>query len=277
LTVDYTATRCIPVFTPPRDPVTGWWGLSWDETTTLDPVEIIGRGMQGFHTPAGYTGKIDYSMRCADPIEEGEHILWNGMRFHIEFWKPEYTGDNFEFRDCALTYLPFYESTAAQATWPATPKDARQKVKEYLDLRIINDAAARARLTKDDGTTQAAIVAMFELEDLYHMRYEFRAAASPVQGIYAVGEPDAEPLFAASSSPWGYRENVPIHILTIDSTGCGGRLLQRKMLNELRRIVENFEIGSHCNLLNRRNEGRSLGSMMLFDVKWTLKYERDLT
>jgi len=252
--------------------VTGWRNLTWNTDTTLNPVNIIGRGMTGFHTPAGYTGKIDYLMQCADPVEEGEHVIWNNMRFHIEYFKPEYKFDNFLWRDCALTYLPLYEATAAQAAWPATPKDARQKVKEYLDLRIVIN-----NLTKDDNTTLASTVNMFELEDLYHMRYEFRAATSPVQGIYAVGEPDSEPMLSGSSSPYGYRENVPIHILTIDSTGCGGRLLQRKMLNELRRILENFEIGSHCNLLNRRNESRSLGSMMLFDVRCILRYERGLT
>ena len=115
MTVDYTATRCIPIFGT-RDAVTGWRDLTWDETTTLDPIKIVGRGMTGFHTPAGYTGKIDYVAECADPVEDGEHILWNGMRFHIEFWKPEYDGDNFLYRDIALTYLPLYESTAAQAS-----------------------------------------------------------------------------------------------------------------------------------------------------------------
>ena len=272
MTVDYSATRCYQVFDGTRDPVTGFRNFIWDETTTLDPIKIIGRGMAGFHTPAGYTGKIDYVAQCADPIYEGEHIIWNTERFHVEYVKEEWDGDNFLWRESALTYLALYETTAAQANWPATPKDARQKVKEYLDLRIVP-----ANLTKDDGVTLASTVNMFELEDLYHLRYEFRAATSPVQGIYAIGEPDSEPLLSGSSSPYGYRENMPIHILTIDSEGCGGRLLQRKMLNELRRVTENFEIGSHCNLLNRRNESRSLGSMMLFDVKWTLRYERGLT
>lgn len=271
MTVDYSATRCIPQFGI-RDDVTGWRKLEWNTDTVINPMEIIGRGQVGFQTPAGYTGKLDYLGRCACPLEEGEHIIKNEQRFHVEYVHEEWRGDNFEHRDSALTYLPLYESTAAQAAWPATPKDARQKVKEYLDLRIVP-----ANLTKDDGVTLSSTVNMFELEDLYHMRYEFRAAASPVQGIYAVGEPDSEPMFKGSSSPYGYRENVPIHILTIDSEGCGGRLLQRKMLNELRRIVENFEIGSHANLLNRRNESRRLGSMMLFDVKWILRYERGLT
>ena len=270
MTIDYSATRCILVFGS-RDAVTGWKDLEWDETTTLDPIKIVGRGMSGFHTPAGYTGKIDYLAQCADPIYEGEHIIWNGQRFHVEYVKLEYDGDNFLWRESALTYLALYESTAAQATWPATPKDARQKVKEYLDLRI-----TPANLTKDDGVTLASTVNMFELK-MYHMRYEFRAAASPVQGIYAIGEADSEPKFSGSPSPYGYIENVPIHTLTIDSEGCGGELLQRKMLNELRRVVETYEIGSHTNLLRGGDYSRSLGSMWLYDKKWILKYERGLT
>ena len=270
MTIDYTATRCIPVFGS-RDSVTGWRNLTWNTDTTLDPIDIIGRGMVGFHTPAGYTGKIDYVAQCADPVEEGEHILWNGMRFHIEFFKPEYRGDNFRYRDIALTYLPYYEASAAQASWPATQVDARQKVKQYLDLRIDTST-----LTKDDGSTLASTVNMFELK-LYHLKYEFRASSSPVQGIYAVGEPESEPLFWASTSPSVYRENVPIHILTIDSTGCRGDLLQRKMLNALRTALETYEIGSKSNLRNRRDLSRSLGSMWLYDVQWILESERDTT
>jgi hypothetical protein len=269
MTIDYTATRCVPVFGA-RDAVTGWRDLTWDETSeTIDPIKIIGRGMTGFHTPAGYTGRIDYLARCADPLYEGEHILWNGQRYHVEYVKLEWDGDNFLFRESALTYLPLYEATAAQAAWPATQVDARQKVKEYLDLRI-----TAASLTKDDDVTLASTVNMFELGDFYHLRYEFRAATSPVQGIFAVGEPESEPLFAAGGSPWGYRENVPIHVLTVDSEDCRGDLLQRKMLNELRTVTETWEIGSHCALKSRRDMSRSLGSMRLFDIQWTLTYER---
>jgi len=270
MTADQTAIRCKPVFGS-RDPVTGHRSLTWNTDTILNPVNIIGRGMTGFHTPAGYTGKIDYVMQCADPVQEGEHVIWNNMRFHIEYFKPEYQFDNFLYRDCALTYLPFYEESAAQASWPASQVDARQKVKEYLDARI-----TVANLTKNDGVTLASTVNMFELK-LYPMRYEFRASSSPVQGIYAVSQPESTPMLGASASPRGYDENVPIHILTVDSKDCAGELLQRKMENELRTVTETYEIGSRCNLTNRRDNSRSLGSMWLFDVTWNLKYQREPT
>lgn len=269
MTADQSATRCIPQFGS-RDAVTGWRNLTWNTDTTLDPVNIIGRGMQGFHTPAGYAGKIDYVMQCADPVEEGEHVIWNEMRFHIEYFKPEYQFDNFLYRDCALTYLPFYEATAAQATWPTGPADAREKVKKYLDDRV-----TPANITKDDAVTLASTVNMFALKGLYHLKYEFRAAASPVQGIYAVGEPETEAHFSGSATPYYYRELVPIYILTVDSTGCGGELLRHKMERELKSVVESYEIGSETDLMQGGDLSQPLGSMWLFNRKWILKYERE--
>ena len=269
MTIDYSATRCIPIFDPTRDTVSGHKIVTWTETEI--EMIIIPRGEAQYHTPVGYYGQITDLGMCADPVYEFEHVKKDGERYEIKYIKMIRQGDNFIRRDCALVELPLFEEMPQSATWKTAPDDPRSKIKAYLDSRV-----EPANLTKNDGATQATVAVMFE-DPPYHLRHEFRAASSPVQGLYVVGAPDSEPLHSGALTPSGYRESVPIHVVTMDCTGCGGEQLRWKMEAELRRVVETYEVGSHTNLQRRSKQDVNLGSEKLFDTLWTLQYERGTT
>jgi len=274
MTVDYSATRCKLSLPATRDSVTGWRDpVTWDTSETLDPIEIVGRGMAKFHTPAGYTGKIDYLARCADPIEEGDHIIWNTQRYHVEYVKPEWKGDNFEFYESALTYLPYFEESAASATWETTPHDTRYRTKAFIEH--VTKGVVASAITKNDGTTLAAYATIWENPPNYHLKHEYRAATSPVQGLYVIGEPTEEPLVDETQHTYAYKASVPIHVCTMDSTGCGGEQLKHKMEAELQRIMETYPISSMRMPSGRSAKPIMLGSDRLYKGTWILSYERD--
>lgn len=234
-------------------------------------MKIIKRGATGFITPAGYIGKIEFYGWVCDPVYEFEHIIHQSNRYEIKYVFLNWEGDNFLWRDCALTLMPLYESTPGSATWKTSPDDPRSKVKAYLDLRVTD-----ANLTKDDDATQASWAAIFE-SSRYRLAWEFRAASSPVQGLYVVGQPTSVPLLGASRSPYGYEETLPIHVCAVNSKDCGGEQLMWKMDAELRSIVQDFEIGSACNFTTRTPNTMSLGSDILYNITWDLQYRRGLT
>lgn len=268
MTVDYSVKRLEPVLGP-RDSVTGLKGITWSESTI--EMKIVKRGAAGFTTPAGYYGRIEFYGWCCDPVFEFEQIVHESDRYEIKYVHENWDGDNFLWRDCALTLMSIYEATPGSATWKTGPDDPRSKVKDYLDLRV-----ADANLTKDDGATQASWAAIFK-SDKYRLAWEFRAASSPVQGLYVVGQPDSTPLLSGSATPRGYEEVVPIDVCAVDSEDCGGEQLMWKMDAELRRVVETYEIGSTCNFTRRAPNTVSLGSDTLYNITWFLKYRRGLT
>ena len=270
MTIDYTVTRCEPVFTASRDSPTGWRVIEdWAETEV--EMIIIPRGEAGFRTPVGYHGQITDLGMAADPVAEFNHIVWGSRRYEVKYIKVIKDGDNFIRRDIALVELPLFQEMPQTATWKTGPDDARSKVKDYLDLRV-----TASNLTKNDGSTQISYAVIFE-NPPYHLRHEYRASSSPVQGLYVVGSPATETLLGASTSPLGYEEHVPIHVATMDSTGCGGEQLRWKMNAELRNVVETYQIGSNTNLLRQRDQTINLGSDPLYDTTWDLSYRRSTT
>lgn len=148
--------------------------------------------------------------------------------------------------------------------------DARYRQKVFLETYI-----NRSNIVKDDGSTMAGVEFMY-WEPNYPMILEFKFP-SVVHGIYAVGNPDSEPLPGHDQATYGYRERVPIIIITIDRTGVTGTLLQWSMEQELRRICELYPTGSWRSLDRGRNLDRNLGSTILFQREWIMDYTRDTT
>jgi len=111
----------------------------------------------------------------------------------------------------------------------------------------------------------------------YPLEMEFRADSAPLQGIFAIDHPTSTPLVGALRAPYGYRELVPIRIVTVDSIGVTGTHLQDKMYAELKYINETYHAGSERKLDRRASHDRPLGSTMLYDAEFIMDYERDTT
>ena len=134
MTIDYKVKRRKITLAATRDPTTGWRiPPDWAETDI--EMIITPRGQAGFYTPAGYYGRIEALGQCADPVSEFDQILaGDSRRWEVQAAVEIWDGDNFIRRDCALVKLPLYEASPAVAIWTKTrPKDARERMKDYID------------------------------------------------------------------------------------------------------------------------------------------------
>ncbi len=270
MTVDFTVTHYYAGFTGSRDGTTGHRLFNWTLDSSTVEMPFYARGQRGFQTPAGYMGICDYAGWTIDPVETYDHIVHQGSRYELVFVKPQYKGDNFIRRDVALTLLSMYEETAASATWKASPNDPRSMMKAWIDLRD-----TPANITKNDGSTLASYAVIFAYPAHFHLEWEFRASSSPVQGLYVIDNPtNTMAMFDCDNSVIDYKEMVPVHIMTVDSTDCGAEQLYWKMDAELRRIGQEHPTGSWHQLDRTAKQDTFLGSMKLVDRVTYWEYTR---
>jgi len=149
--------------------------------------------------------------------------------------------------------------------------DARYRMKVYLDTNIVN-----ANLTKDNGTTQVVEAVIYE-NPPYPILKEFRAASSPVDLLFCIGDPNSTPTLNLDQTPYGYEEHVPIKTRCIDKYGITGTKLKSKAEIELRRILETYSTGSQLSVDSREDDDEDLGSTVLYGTKFVIKYWRDPT
>lgn len=256
-----------------RDTTTGWRGMEWDSGEEIEMI-IFPRGASGFYTPAGWYGRVDALGWAADPVAEFDHIVHGSDRYEVKYFHKIADGDNFVRRDIALTLIPLWQqSPSSSATWKTGPNDPRERTKTWLDTYLDAD---HTWITKDDDSTAASWAVMFSNPPHYTLQMEFRGSA-PVHGLFTIDMPNSEPVADAKGVTVGYGEHVPIHVVSMDSSGCSGEVLQWKMLAELRYVFENYMPGSQRTLETTRSEDRDLGSMKLYDRVYVLEYRRDTT
>lgn len=254
-----------------RDSTTGWRvPVTWTEST-IEMINI-GKGVSVFQLPGGSYAQVNELGQTADVVAEGDQILHQGTYYSAEYVKEVYAlGDNFHHRDVGLVRLPLWQASPGSATWKTSPNDPRERNKTWIDTY-----ARDAQITKDDGSTQASWATIFE-KPPYPMEREFRAASSPVQGLYIVSQPNSTPMVSGDQIVRRYKERVPIHICTIDSTDVTAMALYWKMEAELRYIAETYPEGSQRKLSLGRDQSHALGSMWLVDFVHDLEYTRGTT
>jgi len=152
-------------------------------------------------------------------------------------------------------------------------QDARQRTKVYLDAKL-----TAGNITKDDGTTGARFLVMYEKPN-YPMEREFRSVSATymVDLVFLVGEPTSEPMIDSDQTAYGYTEKVPIIAVCIDKTGITGTKLLWKATAELRLVLQDYPFGSYRSLEVMTSEDEPLGSTILYTKRHVLNYERDLT
>ena len=150
--------------------------------------------------------------------------------------------------------------------------DARYRMKLWIETydNTLN-------VTKDDGVSLAKYIVCYGMPD-YPLDLVFFGSKN-VDGIYACDNPTSTPLLDsdADHTTYGYREQVPMHILTVDKVGVTGTKLTFTLEAELRRILEDHPLGSLRGLNQTRSHDRDMGGWKLYDKEYVVDYERDTT
>lgn len=249
----------------------GWRLITYGDPETVEML-IYPRGSREFYVPTGYFGALDAVGFCADPVTGYDHIVdASTNRWEIKFIHEKWQLDNFIKRECVLHKVsPMWQEQPSSTTWSKTrPRDPRYRVKNQLDTLITD-----SQITKDDDSTQATHAVIFA-HPPYPLDLEFRASASPVQGLYCVGVPRETPLISVGTrSAYGYDALMPITVCAVDSTGCTGTSLWWKMVAELRSVYENNPTGSLRAPRTSEPSRVELGSVTLWQSVENLSYRK---
>jgi hypothetical protein len=249
-----------------RDAWSGWHAKSWTESTI--EMIIVPKGATRMALLAGVYPQLDAVGLTDDSVAVGDQIKDSTSTYYtIEAIKPHYWGDSLSHYECDLTKETMYQADFAATTWTKTrAEDPRYRTKYWLSDAVEGKLRA-AQITKDDDSTLADYAVIFN-DPPYPIHLEFRGSSN-MQGLYVIDQPETNSL----SCGVGYEENVPIHIMTVDSTGCTGTALQSKMEMELRYICENYPFSSLRSLNRRGKNDRDLGGMWVYDTEFILRYK----
>jgi len=252
-----------------RDSWTGWRAINFADPETIQ-CHILSKGESVVVCGVGVYAREDAAYLTADPVLQGDHLGHpNGRRYNAVSVREHWDLNNFVMREIQAHELPLYQTSPSATTWTKTRgSDARYRFKVYLE-----DNVRDGQITKDDDSTQASWAAIFA-DPPYLMALEFRGTSN-MHGFYAIQNPTStsvkDPLTLATDY---YDENVPIKILTIDSTGVTGTALNDKMLRELRWVMEHYPQGSVVGHGGEQARTISLGSMDLYETTVTANYRR---
>lgn len=254
-----------------RDSTNGWRAVT-HSTSTIEML-IVPRAVATTVLGAGVYARHDLTGWTLTAVVEGDMVKdADNNYYEVLSVKKVQVGNMLFFYECGLAKMPLYEAEPAATTWSKTrPKDPRERTKVYVDTYVRD-----AQLTKDNDSTQATWACIFS-DPPYHLSHEFRAASSPVQGLYVVEMPRSKPLLDLDQVPYGYDESVPIHICTVNSTSCTGTALNWKMEAEMRYVCENNPTGSQRSFDFSAKHNRDLGGMWLYDREFMLNYRRNIT
>jgi hypothetical protein len=152
----------------------------------------------------------------------------------------------------------------------STAQDPRYRTKVYLDTYL-----TAANMLKDDDATQLSTITQFTDP---HVPYE-RIFYDPknVDVVFAIDTPESVPKNDWDGTIYGYRETVPISILTVTKQGITGAVARWRCERELRRVVETYPSGSYRSLRRMRDYDQEMGGWILHGVVYELTYERDTT
>jgi len=260
-----------------RDGWNGWRTITWTQTTTEDAI-IVPKGITLASRIAGLYPRLDAVALTKSTFAVGDFLRHTEgvipVYYEVQGIKDLYPLDSatLVWRELELSQVTMHEAKPGATTWTKTrSEDPRHKIKDWID-----GYARSAQITKDNDSTQATWACIFS-NPPYPLSAEFRAAASAVQGLYVVDNPNSTPVVGHDKYIEGYIEHVPTHIITVDSTACNGTALQWKMVEELRYVNETYPFGSCLLMESQRPHDIDIGGMMLHDCEWTLQYERNTT
>lgn len=246
-----------------RDSVTGWYAKTFGESTIKMIIRPRGQSVIGL--PVGQYAKYVLTGFTVEVVEEGDEIIdAQSSYYEVKAVEEEWFLDSFSHRVCNLVKLPIHHDmpTSYGTNLPEASQDARQRIKVFLDTRLL-----AANITKDDNTTQASYITCWA-DPPYPITKVFNTKS--VDLVFSIGIP-------ASQAPrvhTRYEEVVPITTYSTDKTGITGTKLRWKGELELRRIVREYYAGSFHALQRIEDNDEPLGSMILYSTKFMLNYRR---
>lgn len=149
------------------------------------------------------------------------------------------------------------------------PEDAKYRTKIYLETYLLN-----ANLTKDDDTTQVSFIVAYADPDYPLVRVFIDKA---VDLVFCIDDSPSDPVIDSDHYVIGYNEHVPIIPSCINKIGISGVILLHKARTELRRVCETYPFGSLREPTSEKPETERLGSTILYKLRFSLDYLRDLT
>ena len=244
-----------------QDSVTGWYARNFSESTI--EMIILPRNAASLTVGMGLYPKYTLSGFTQDPVEVGDEIVDAADNYYeIKTTEEYYICDAFLYRECELSKMPLHHDIPTSYGSAPTTQDPRQRTKVWLDTYLNEEA-----LTENDDTTPASFITCWH-DPPYPISKVL--ISKGVDLVYTVDTPLTEPLPVGI----GYIEKVPIHIYTIDKTGILGNKLRWKAERELRRLAEDYPLGSLRTVDRVADSTQSLGSTTLYSVTLYLAYKR---
>jgi hypothetical protein len=241
-----------------RDTTTGWYAKNYASSTITMLTQDKAATQNAL--PPGVYVRNDKAGLTQDPVAEGDQVkLSNGDYFEIETVREHWRGDSFDFYECQLTLLPFKNLTGGTYT-ASSVEDARYRTKYYMETYFA--AASLPNYIAAYGKPDLPMIQVYKTKG--------------VDLVFALDEPSSEPLVDYDHYTIGYKETVPITPCCIDKTNIVGTKLMHQARTELRRIFENYPLGSLRIPQSEKPATQVLGSTTLYMFTCYLDYERDI-
>jgi len=261
MTLSFDVTRHKLVLGPDRNGTTGWYDVSYTEST-IEAI-IQDRGATTRYLPAGVHVSLDGLMMTADPVVEGDQIEHSATRFYeVKTVKEVNWLDSFVRRDCDLTLLPAHD-----LSYDVTAPSAADLIADpnlYWDARL-HTRAYWIKYLDDDNLQNFSWITCYS-DPPYPLIRVFKDKF--IDLIFTVSQATTIPLMGTEPEPYGYEEHVPTHVVTLDT-----KLIDLCEL-ELRRIIKDYPEGSRRTLDRRTSTVIQVGSTPIYDTEFILNYRR---
>lgn len=262
-----------------RDPETGWRVHDHDTEDSIKGIMVLKSAARLVNTARSsqiyIEDKYSGAVLTSDPIGFMGRLFWKNKLYAVKDVDEKLDGYDFSFYVAKLDELPLGKEEKAHVprkTLPPGVFDPRKEIRALLTTNL-----SKTNMLKNNDFEAAYCV--IYTGPPYDIVKEFRASNSPVDGVFAIGEPYIKPLFSGSQTPWGHEIRVPIFIFTIDKVGVTGTKLKWVMEAELRRVSETFHVahGAHMQLEKHGDRDKRRGSIVLHSTEYILRYERSVS
>lgn len=225
-----------------RDPLTGWRLYDHNTEDSIEAIMVLKGATALVAISRSFEiyikGEHDGLLLTSGQIKWKDHTWWKDKLYEVKDVEERYDGYNFSYNIAYLTELPHHreERETAEVDARSMISDGRSQTRIYLTTYLTD-----ARIVKDEGSAKASYCVIYT-NPPYPIINDFLTSDSPVDGLYAIGEPESAPLFSADQTIYGYEEHVPIFIFTVDKAGATGAKLEGRMEAELRLPCETHPI-----------------------------------
>lgn len=256
--LDVEVTRRKLGLSAARDTVTGWYTKEFTPSTI--EMLIMPRTSSFVSAVFGTYARTDFIGFTQDGVVIGDEVLLGSNYYEVKSTRPQRIADSFSHREVDMTFLPLHELSYD----PAAPSvnDARYNTKDYLETRITDSNM------QTTGGRNLRWIACYSNPDYPLLRVFIDKR---MEIIFTIDTPDSEPKMNYDQTPYGYKERVPIHIVTLDTE------VNHLAETELRNVTESYPTGSQRGLERRGTTVHNYGSTQVFDTEFVLNYSRGTT